>query len=124
MIACILSRDNMTILVFSSIFPQGKELSATLGTQLFLMIERSFNYLTNTFKEICTFSNTKNFNENPDQAVQIFSSKYSPLLPKCDSKTKPNRKPNQTKKKKIKSTPLTPKNLPDDCLSYFSFRIF
>lgn len=108
MIACILSRDNMTILVFSSIFPQGKELSATLGTQLFLMIERSFNYLKNTFKEICTFSNTKNFNENPDQAVQIFSSKYSPLLPKCDSKTKPNRKPNQTKKKKNKIHPTHP----------------
>lgn len=92
-------------MVFSSIFPKGKGLSATLGTQLFLMIDRSFKYLTNILKEMCTFTNSKNFNENPVQVVQIFSSYNSPLLPKRDSK------PNQTKKKTPPHSPLKTRSI-------------
>jgi len=83
----------------SGLLLQGREIPATLRTQLFLMTERTFYYLSNTLEEIYSFSHSKKTLMNPDQVVQITSSNFHPLsqssIPK---KTTPPRKPKSNKK--------------------------
>lgn len=97
MIACILSRDNMTILVFSSLFPQGKELSATLGTQLLLMIERSFNWQTLSKKYVLSVT-LKTLMRIQIKLSKCFHPNIHPFSQSVIPK--PNQTENQTKQRK------------------------